>query len=126
SEARYDSAVSSYRGTVRQAVREVEEALVNLQSTSSRSKDARAAVEGYRAAYEGAESLYRNGMANLLDLEDSRRLRLASELNAVTLERERMSAWIALYRAAGGGWRNPDAERTASATAIRPTSSDSE
>ncbi|GGI55224.1 efflux transporter outer membrane subunit [Oxalicibacterium solurbis] len=126
SEARYDSAVSAYRGTVRQAVREVEEALVNLQSTSSRSKDARAAVEGYRAAYEGAESLYRNGMANLLDLEDSRRLRLASELNAVTLERERMSAWISLYRAAGGGWRNPDAGRTASATAIRPTSSDSE
>lgn len=125
-EARYGSAVSAYRGTVRQAVREVEEALVNLQSTASRTEDARAAVQGYRAAYEGTESLYRNGMSSLLDLEDARRTRLASELNAVTLERERMSAWIALYRAAGGGWRNPDAERTASATAIRPTSSDSE
>jgi outer membrane protein TolC len=92
----------------------VEEALVNLQSTASRSDDARVAVEGYRASFEGTESLYRNGLASLLDLEDARRLRLASELNAVSLERERMSSWIALYRAAGGGWRNPDAERMAS------------
>lgn len=116
-QARYGSAVSAYRGTVRQAVREVEEALVNLQSTASRSDDARVAVEGYRAAFEGTESLYRNGLASLLDLEDARRSRLAAELNEVALERERMSAWIALYRAAGGGWRNPDAERIASSTA---------
>lgn len=113
-QARYDSAVIAYRGKVRQAVREVEEALINLQSTASRSDDARVAVQGYRASFEGTESLYRNGLASLLDLEDARRLRLASELNAVSLERDRMSAWIALYRAAGGGWRNPDAEHMAS------------
>lgn len=113
-QARYASAVIAYRGTVRQAVREVEEALVNLQSTNSRSIDARAAVQGYRASFEGTESLYRNGLASLLDLEDARRLRLAAELNELGLERDRMSAWIALYRAAGGGWRNPDPDRLSS------------
>ncbi len=107
-EAQYEAAVVSYRGSVRQAVREVEEALVNLQSTAARSDDARIAVEGYRASYSGFEALYKNGLANLIDLEDARRLRLASELNAISLERERMAAWIALYRAAGGGWTNPD------------------
>lgn len=107
-EANYDAAVISYRSSVRQAVREVEEALVNLQSTAARSEDARVAVEGYRASFNGFEALYKNGLASLVDLEEARRLRLASELNAVSLERERMSAWIALYRAAGGGWINPD------------------
>ncbi len=123
-QANYDAAVISYRGTVRQAVREVEEALVNLQSTTARSVDAGVAVEGYRASFEGTESLYRNGLASLLDLEDSRRLRLASELNAVSLERDRMSAWIALYRAAGGGWRNPD-HPASSVSATTQTNSES-
>jgi multidrug efflux system outer membrane protein len=105
--ARYEEAVVAYRASVRQAVREVEEALVNLQSTASRSEDARIAVEGYRASFNGTQSLYQNGLASLIDLEDLRRTRLAAELNATTLERERMAAWIALYRAAGGGWVNP-------------------
>jgi outer membrane protein TolC len=98
-------------------VREVEEALVNLQSTAERSEDARVAVEGYRASFNGTESLYKTGLANLVDLEESRRVRLAAELNATSLERERMAAWIALYRAAGGGWSNPD---SAPAIAAQP------
>jgi outer membrane protein TolC len=116
-QARYEAAVVSYRASVRQAVREVEEALVNLQSTAERSEDARVAVEGYRASFNGTESLYKNGLANLVDLEESRRVRLAAELNATSLERERMAAWIALYRAAGGGWSNPD---SAPAIAAQP------
>ena len=38
--ARYDAAVSNYRASARQAVREVEQALVNLNSASERSGDA--------------------------------------------------------------------------------------
>jgi NodT family efflux transporter outer membrane factor (OMF) lipoprotein len=104
---RYESAVVSYRGTVRQAVREVEEALVNLQSTEERAGDARTALEGYRSAFVATEDRYRNGMASLLELEDARRTRLAAENAMVSLQRERSAAWIALYRAAGGGWTRP-------------------
>lgn len=101
---RYEAAVSSYRGAVRQAVREVEEALVNLQSTDERAADAQTALEGYRTAFIATEDRYRNGMASLLELEDARRTRLAAENTVVNLQRERSAAWIALYRAAGGGW----------------------
>ncbi|AVR98341.1 efflux transporter outer membrane subunit [Pseudoduganella armeniaca] len=104
---RYEAAVSSYRGTVRQAVREVEEALVNLQSTDERAGDARTALEGYRSAFVATEDRYKNGMASLLELEDARRTRLAAENAMVSLQRERSAAWIALYRAAGGGWNRP-------------------
>lgn len=102
--ARYEEAAAVYRGRVRQAVREVEEALVNLQSTGARSEDAREAAEGYRASFAGTDALYKNGLASLVDLENSRRTQLAAETALLSLQRERASAWVALYRAMGGGW----------------------
>ena len=102
--AAYDDAVVNYRAVARQAVREVEEALVNLQSTARRDADAKVALDGYRYSFRATEDLYKNGLASLLQLEDARRTRLNAENTLVTLERERNAAWIALYRAAGGGW----------------------
>ena len=105
-EARYEEAVAAYRARIRQAVREVEEALVSLQSTAARGEDVRVAVQGYRASFDATEARYKGGLASLVELEEARRNRLAAENALVTLERERRSAWVALYRAAGGGWRS--------------------
>lgn len=104
-QARYLNAAAQYRASVRQAVREVEEALVRLQSTADRNADALIAVEGYRAAFTGSEARYRSGLANLLELEDARRTLLAAQSSVINLQRERRSAWVALYRALGGGWQ---------------------
>ena len=106
-QARYDEAVALYTARVRQAVREVEEALVNLESARERSEDARVAVEGYRASFIATEARYRSGLGSLIELEDQRRLMLSAELALVSLQRERVAAWIALYRALGGGWERP-------------------
>ena len=103
-QARYEEAAALYRASVRQAVREVEEALVTLQSTGARQPDVQAAVDGYRAAFTGTEALYKNGLASLLQLEDARRTLLAADINRVTLTQERQAAGVALYRALGGGW----------------------
>lgn len=102
--ARYEEAAGKYRGTVRQAVREVEEALVNLQSFTDRSGDTAAAAEGYRASFVGTEARYKAGLASLVELEDSRRTLLAAQSTVVSLQRDQKSAWVALYRAMGGGW----------------------
>jgi outer membrane protein TolC len=88
-------------------VREVEEALVLLDSARERSEDARVAVEGYRASFAATEARYRSGLASLIELEDQRRAALAAETALVSLQRERLAAWIALYRAVGGGWSRP-------------------
>ena len=106
-EARYEEAVTLYRARVRQAVREVEEALVNLDSTRSRSDDAQVATQGYRTSFAATEARYRSGLASLVELEDARRTALAAESALVNLQRERVAAWIALYRAVGGGWQEP-------------------
>lgn len=103
-QARYRQAAAQYRARVRQAVREVEQALVALDSARSRNGDARTAAEGYRASFAATEARYRAGLASLVELEDARRTMLAAETALVSLQREGLGAWIDLYRAAGGGW----------------------
>ncbi|MGH6640135.1 MAG: efflux transporter outer membrane subunit [Polaromonas sp.] len=102
--ARYENAAAQYRGSVRQAVREVEEALVNLQSTAERNQDAVVAAEGYQASFTATQARYQGGLASLVELEDARRTQLAAQSAVVNLQRQRRSAWVALYRALGGGW----------------------
>lgn len=106
--ARYEATVALYTARVRQAVAEVEQALVNLESARLRMEDARIASDGYRASFAATEARYRSGLGSLVELEDARRSLLAAETALVTLQRERLVAWISLYRAVGGGWARPD------------------
>ncbi len=114
--ARYDEAVAVYRGNVRQAVREVEEALINLQSTDQRAGDADAAVQNYQASFDATSARYQSGLASLFELEDSRRTLFAAQTARVSLQRERAEAWVALYRTTGGGWSRPGTETTSTSS----------
>jgi outer membrane protein, multidrug efflux system len=110
--ARYDEAAALYRAKVRQAVREVEEALVNLQSSADRGTDAATAATGYRDSFTATEARYKGGLASLVELEDARRTALAAETALLQLQRERIAAWIALYRSTGGGWSATESANT--------------
>jgi len=105
--ARYAEAVSLYRANVRQAVREVEEALVNLDATTARSTDADSAVKNYQASFDATQARYSSGLASLFELEDSRRTLFAAQTARVSLQRESTEAWVSLYRSMGGGWSRP-------------------
>jgi multidrug efflux system outer membrane protein len=105
--AQYAAAESAYRSRVRNAVREVEEALVRLASAAERATEAEAAARGYRANLAAAQSMLRAGLGSALDLEEARRPSLAADAAVAALAQERLAAWIALYRAVGGGWE-PD------------------
>jgi outer membrane protein, multidrug efflux system len=102
--AAYDEAVVLLRAKARNAVREVEEALVNLDSAAQRNADAQLAAAGYKAALDAAQARYRAGLASLVELEDARRTAVLAQQSLLGLERDRIAAWISLYRAAGGGW----------------------
>ena len=102
--AQYEAAASAYRAKVRDAVREVEEALVRLAGTAGRESDAAAAARGYRTNLEAAQAMLKAGLGSVLEVEQARRLSLAADAAMATLAQERLAAWIALYRAAGGGW----------------------
>lgn len=102
--ARYDAAAAAYRAQLRGAVREVEDALLQLDSTARRVEDMRLSVEGYEASYRAADARYRGGLSSLFELEDARRTAAAAQRELIDLQRERVAAWISLYRAMGGGW----------------------
>jgi NodT family efflux transporter outer membrane factor (OMF) lipoprotein len=105
--ARYEEAGAVYRGRLLQAVREVEDALLSLQSTAGRAGDARIAAEGFRTSLQATDARYRGGLASLFELEEARRSDVQSQIALIDLEQERVQAWITLYRALGGGWQSP-------------------
>ena len=105
--ARYTEAASAYRADVRKAVREVEEALINLQSADARTDDANTAVTNYQASFDAVRARTESGLASLFELEDARRALFAAQTSRVALASDRAQAWVALYRAMGGGWQRP-------------------
>ncbi|MDM0112589.1 efflux transporter outer membrane subunit [Variovorax sp. J22R133] len=115
-QVRYDEAVVQYRSTVRQAVREVEVALVNLQSTDARFADAESAVRNFQISFNATQARYDSGLASLFELEDARRTLFVSQLTLVGLQRSRAEAFVTLYRSMGGGWQRPDATALSSAS----------
>ncbi|TFY97880.1 efflux transporter outer membrane subunit [Ramlibacter rhizophilus] len=112
---RYQEAVALYRGRVRSAVSEVEQALVAIDAALRRGDSVRTAARNFQAYFDSVEARYRSGLASLVELEDARRDLFAAQTAVVGLERDLQSAWVSLYRAAGGGW-----ERDASALAAQP------
>jgi len=107
-QADYVSAVASYRARVRQAVREVEEALVTLDAALQRESDTRAVLDARVQNHAAAHNRERSGMASALEVEDAQRAMLAAQSLVLGLQLERKRAWVALYRAAGGGWQRPE------------------
>ena len=103
-EAAYAAAGTAYAATLRQAVAEVEQALVALDGLRQREQDNAAALAGYTQSFKATEARYRVGFANLNDLEDARRLQLNAQSSDIALKQERINTWIGLYVALGGGF----------------------
>jgi outer membrane protein, multidrug efflux system len=106
--AGYHEAVAQYQAALRRAVREVEVSLVALDATAERERDALSAARDFEASLVATQARQRGGLASLLDLENARRLAVQANSALIELQRERAAAWVALYRALGGGWQPTD------------------
>lgn len=111
-QARYDYAQAAYQKAVREAVRNVEDSLVRLSVANARAKNARQSQEKYQQLFSATEARYNTGLSNRIALEDARRLDLQARDNAAAADRENVSAWIALYKALGGGWKNDEQQKS--------------
>ncbi|MFT4174268.1 MAG: efflux transporter outer membrane subunit [Rhodocyclaceae bacterium] len=100
----YETASTVYAARLRIAIQEVEGALLTLESTAQRSESARIATGGFERSYRATEAGYHAGAGSLFELEDARRSLVAAQRTSIALRRERLLAWIALYRSVGGGW----------------------
>jgi len=104
----YQAAEVNYRSQARRAVREVEDALIRLNSLSLRDTEAEISAKGYRQSLTASEDKFKFGLASVLDLEEVRRLSVNADNILTSVRRDRVNAMIALYRAVGGGWTLTD------------------
>jgi len=111
-QARYDEVYAGYQLQVRTAAREIEEALVRLDAAARREDDAALAAREYESYFHANDDKFKAGSGSLFELEDARRTFLAAQQTQISVQREHVTAWIALYKALGGGWRN-DKEQAA-------------
>lgn len=93
-----------YVKTILQAFREVEDALVEIQTLSEES----AARERQMAAAENAAMLsierYNGGVTSYLEVLDSERSKFNAQLSAAEVYQLHLNAYVFLYKALGGGW----------------------
>ncbi len=103
-QARYDYALANYQKSVREAIQEVEDALVRLNMASLRVQKARQSQGHNQQLLTVTQARNTTGLANQLVVEDARRNFLQSQDLASQQDQEIVLAWIALYKALGGGW----------------------
>ncbi|RZL04419.1 MAG: efflux transporter outer membrane subunit [Rubrivivax sp.] len=111
SQARYAEALANHRGKLLTALREVEDALSDVQQ---RDLQAGAQVQAQQAAaraYEVARARYERGVSSYLDVTDAQRSSLAADRAAAQIRTQRLLAAVSLARALGGGW-SPEASVT--------------
>jgi outer membrane protein, multidrug efflux system len=102
--ARYTELAAQYQFKARMAVREAEEAMVRLDGATQKQAQAEAAIKDFQAYLAAAQTRFRVGVGNLIELQDARRQTIAAQLSLIQLRRDRNLQWIALYKALGGGW----------------------
>jgi NodT family efflux transporter outer membrane factor (OMF) lipoprotein len=112
-QARYDYELASSQKTVREAVHDVEDALVRLNVANARAYESDKTQKKFEQLYQATEARYKVGLSNRIALEEARRSWLQAQDSAALLDRETVSAWIALYKALGGGWEPAPADSVA-------------
>lgn len=109
-EASYREAVAQLVLAVRNAVRDIEDALAAQQSAAARIETSRGALEAARFTLAASEARWRAGSIAQLELEEARRQSNRAQESAVVAVADRARAWIALVRRTGTPWQVPPIE----------------
>jgi multidrug efflux system outer membrane protein len=106
--ARAEQALAAYDKTVRNAFREVEDALIGVDRLRVEYSVLVGRVESARAAVRLARARYDGGVTSYLEVLDIERTLFQAELDASATLREQLAAVVSLYAALGGGWTPPE------------------
>lgn len=100
----YFQAVEQYEQTVLQAFSDVGEALSQIDTYTRQVERYAAMVEANERISEMISALYRDGMSSYLDVLDAERTLYASQMEYAEVRAQQYMAYVALYKALGGGW----------------------
>jgi multidrug efflux system outer membrane protein len=108
-EARYEQSLASYRSTVLNAFREVEDSLSDLSTLATQAAAVNRALVSARDTAALANERYQQGLSNYLEVVDAQRAALQAERQESQLRGQRSISTILLAKALGGGWERPEA-----------------
>ncbi len=106
--ARRDQAAFAYRRTALTAFREVDDALAGVRRTGEQASALGDQAAAARGALQNASNRYRAGYSGYIEQLDAQRNLLTAELSLVQAQADRLTSYIALYQAMGGGWARSD------------------
>jgi multidrug efflux system outer membrane protein len=110
--ARYDEAVANHEGRLLTALREVEDALSDVQQRQKQGDVQVQAQQAAARAVQVAQARFDRGVSTYLDVTDAQRSALAADRAAAQIRTQRLLAAVSVARALGGGWQQGKAEAT--------------
>ena len=116
-EAQAKVAGLNYQQTLRQALREVSDALVSVRKRQDFRAQQELLVKALSDASEVAKLRYSGGVSSYLEVLDTERQYFDAEVQLVQAKRDESLSVIQLYRALGGGWQTESPPTAAAATA---------
>jgi multidrug efflux system outer membrane protein len=112
SRARYDEAVANHEARLLTALREVEDALSDVQQRQQQGDVQVQAQQAAARALQVAQARYDRGVSTYLDVTDAQRSALAADRAAAQIRTQRLVAAVSVARALGGGWTQGAPEAT--------------
>ena len=103
--ARYDEAVANHDSRLLTALREVEDALSDVQQRQLQADAQARAGSAAARAFLVAQARYDRGVSNYLDVTDAQRSSLAADRAGVQIATQRLLATVAVARSLGAGWK---------------------
>jgi len=113
--ARYDEAVANHEGRLLTALRDVEDALSDVQQRQKQGDVQVQAQQAAARAVQVAQARFDRGVSTYLDVTDAQRSALAADRAAAQIRTQRLLAAVSVARALGGGWEQGKAEATVAA-----------
>lgn len=100
----YEEVKAQYEKTVKNALREVSNALTFQQKIVEVTKQQAKAVEFLKQATKLSISRYKGGLASYTEVLDAQQQLFPAENSLAQADRDRLLAMVQLFKALGGGW----------------------
>ena len=107
--ADFDASVATYNRTIVQAVREIADVAARQRALTTRLAETRVALANSQHAYDLIQARYRGGLAPYFEVLSAEDALNANRRAVADLEASAFALDVALVRALGGGFRQPQA-----------------
>ena len=100
-----EEAVIRFRQSVLTATMEVTNALIQVEKLKEQEVIAKQRTDTLSAAVSNSQLLFKNDMANYLEVITAQQTALDAQLDLAFIQRAELNARVELYRSLGGGWK---------------------